>query len=296
MEDLTTSPQLTIMKCRPTKKNLLLAFDAFGTLFTPRDHIAIQYGDVGRRHGLIGFKDDDLYSSFRRAYKEESSQHPNFGKKVGMKAPEWWANVISKTFKPLVPDREVLPDGLVPDLLHRFSSKEGYRVFPDTLPFFQRLKELKASQNRDEWPYQRTIVGVITNSDDRIPGILESFGLKVSTRRHGSDLADSTIDEDEDINFAVLSYDVGYEKPEKEIFEAAERLVEGMVIDSGSSMADFDKVFVGDEPTKDAKGASAAGWRGICINRSESSDSPEPEFEVISDLGMLIDSWKAGNG
>jgi hypothetical protein len=47
------------------KRNLLLAFDAFGTLFTPRQSIAVQYGNVARRHGLVGFTDDDVARSFR---------------------------------------------------------------------------------------------------------------------------------------------------------------------------------------------------------------------------------------
>lgn len=46
------------------KRNLLLAFDAFGTLFTPRKPIAVLYGEVARRHGLSGFSDDDLKTSF----------------------------------------------------------------------------------------------------------------------------------------------------------------------------------------------------------------------------------------
>jgi REG-2-like HAD superfamily hydrolase len=287
------------------KKNLLLAFDAFGTLFTPRQPIATQYGDVARRHGLSGFRDDELQASFRRAFKEESTLHPNYGKKVGMKAPEWWSNVISKTFTPFVSSGTQLPDRLVPDLLHRFSSKEGYSLFPDTLPFFQKLRELKISKNRQEWPWQRTVVGVITNSDDRIPGILESFGLKVGSRRFGISHTDPAIDESEDINFVVLSYDVGYEKPDKKIFEAAEKLVGDMIVDSEADLAGFDKVFVGDEPAKDAVGAIAAGWHGIYVNRSEafwandaldggvvqSTDPERSGYEHIRNLGDLT-NWR----
>lgn len=296
------------MSRRATKTNLLLAFDAFGTLFAPRQPIVTQYGDVARRHGLNGFTDDELHASFRRAFKEESLEHPNYGKNVGMTAPQWWSSIISRTFIPFLPKDTPLPNRLVPDLLHRFSSKDGYSVFLDTMSFFQKLRELKNSGNDKEWPWKRTIVGVITNSDDRIPGILESFGLKIGSRRIGRRNANLSIDESEDINFVVLSYDVGFEKPDKRIFEGTEKLVEEMITGSGVKLADFDKVFVGDEPQKDALGASSAGWHGIYVNRSEQfwndklpssriihhegiSGSGKGSYEIIRDFGELV-RWR----
>lgn len=44
---------------------LLLTFDAFGTLFTPRMPIAKQYAMVAQRHGLF-VNEDDLHHSFRQ--------------------------------------------------------------------------------------------------------------------------------------------------------------------------------------------------------------------------------------
>jgi len=49
----------------PSRRNLLLAFDAFDTLFTPCRPIAVQYGEIGRRHGIRGFSDEELSKSFR---------------------------------------------------------------------------------------------------------------------------------------------------------------------------------------------------------------------------------------
>lgn len=48
------------------KKNLLLSFDAFGTLFTPKAPIATQYGEIAKFHGLAGFTNDELNASFKR--------------------------------------------------------------------------------------------------------------------------------------------------------------------------------------------------------------------------------------
>ena len=49
-----------------SKPSLLLTLDAFGTLFIPREPIAKQYGDVARRHGLTGFSNEEISSSFRK--------------------------------------------------------------------------------------------------------------------------------------------------------------------------------------------------------------------------------------
>ena len=75
------------------RRRLLVTFDAFGTLFTPREPIAKSYADAARKCGISGFTDDQVASSFREAFKQESKKAPNYGKKKGLKAPEWWLNV-----------------------------------------------------------------------------------------------------------------------------------------------------------------------------------------------------------
>ena len=48
-----------------SKKNLLICFDAFGTLFAPKRPVTEQYAEVARALGLRGFNDEDLQSSFK---------------------------------------------------------------------------------------------------------------------------------------------------------------------------------------------------------------------------------------
>jgi hypothetical protein len=136
-----------------------------------------------------------------------------------------YRQIIKKIFQPYVKDAP-FPPQLVPDLLKRFSSKEGYRLYPEVLPFFEKLREIRRTPDHDRsrWPWRRTVVGIVTNSDDRVPGILESFGLEIGPRFDPED------DEWEpepagvcDIDFVVLSYDVGAEKPHTDIFRARGR-------------------------------------------------------------------------
>ena len=46
-------------------QRICLTFDAFGTLFHPRERIGKQYADVARQHGLSGFTDDEIDDGFR---------------------------------------------------------------------------------------------------------------------------------------------------------------------------------------------------------------------------------------
>ena len=48
-----------------SRRNLLICFDAFGTLFKPKRPIAEQYGEVARSVGLRGFSDEDVQRCFR---------------------------------------------------------------------------------------------------------------------------------------------------------------------------------------------------------------------------------------
>lgn len=74
-------------------KRLILTFDAFGTLFTPREPIAKSYADTARKFGLSGFTDDEIASAFRDAFTCQSRNAPNYGRKVGLNAGQWWSNV-----------------------------------------------------------------------------------------------------------------------------------------------------------------------------------------------------------
>ncbi|KAL9099163.1 MAG: hypothetical protein Q9163_005299 [Psora crenata] len=47
------------------QKPIILTFDAFGTLFTPRKPIERLYSETARRHGLTGFTEEDIGRRFR---------------------------------------------------------------------------------------------------------------------------------------------------------------------------------------------------------------------------------------
>ncbi|RGP60525.1 putative hydrolase protein [Fusarium sporotrichioides] len=263
-----------------SKRNLLLCFDAFGTLIRPVKPVAQQYAQVARQCGLIDFSDQELQSTLISTIKQESKKNPNFGKETGLGATKWWTNVIHNTFTPLLKNGQALPQDLAPKLLHRFASKDGYETEHDLIKTF---KNLKSNTSRH---YDQLVVGVITNSDDRIPSILSSLGLNVSPLRYGTDSeARKTKHDTYDIDFHCMSYDVGVEKPDKRIFDAAEFMLAQIISarggrsldESKSEVDDWQRVYVGDDYAKDVIGSTNAGWNPVLLD-------PKDECESIADL------------
>ncbi|KAJ8106252.1 hypothetical protein OPT61_g9660 [Boeremia exigua] len=222
------------------KKNLLLCFDAFGTLFQPNIPIPTAYTQAAIKHGVP-------------CSSNRTSQ------------------VIHRTFQKWLEPGQDVPQGLVDELMRRYSTQEGYVMFADVQPFFQMLRN-KASSKGNAWPWEKTIVGIITNSDDRVPGILTSFGLEVGPRRVGTlpDQRPAEAASQDDISFVVLSYDVGVEKPDRGMFDAAVECLKETLEqrDDGLQVASFEKLYIGDSLKHDVVGAQRAGWNALMLDRT----------------------------
>jgi FMN phosphatase YigB (HAD superfamily) len=156
--------------------------------------------------------------------------------------------------------------------MHRFASSEGYVAESNLVSTLRTIRRHQARHSFD-----RVVIGVVTNSDDRVPSILSSFGLRVSPLRYGSGESVISSKEEYDIDFHCMSYDVGYEKPDRRIFAAAEDMLGRVVAADGQSMSavereSWQKVYVGDEYAKDVVGAADAGWNPVLLDVEGSSD------------------------
>lgn len=184
--------------------------------------------------------------------------------------------MIRNTFNPYLQPGQQFPQALVSELLQQYSTKAGYTLYSDVQPFFQMLREARESKDQhSKWKWDKTVVGIITNSDDRVPGILESFGLSIGPRRVGtSDERRREATLQDDISFVVLSYDVGVEKPDGKIFNAAIGMLEETLSghEDGLFASDFEKVYVGDDLRKDYDGAMEAGWQSVLLLRHSSGE------------------------
>jgi FMN phosphatase YigB (HAD superfamily) len=270
------------------------------------------------------------------AWKETVKKYPNYGKAVDMGAYMWWNEVITRTFQPHH-QHSPIPPALTETLINRFWSKEGYTLFPDAEAYIRKLtrqrfsffsqssssssspstltlpsekeKEKEKGKAKVSQQVGRLVVGVITNSDDRIPDVLASLGLSVSTRRFeqqtpslqspspspqyaappssrssSSNKQATHVRErnDNDIDFCIMSYHVGHEKPDARIFDAATRTLQHMMLEQETAqnttpafdLQDWHLLYVGDEVEKDVRGAIKAGWDAVIIHRGhEQRDS-----------------------
>jgi FMN phosphatase YigB (HAD superfamily) len=306
---------------RKAKRQLLLTFDAFSTLFHPRTPVPEQYCQVAYSYGLSSdvVTPEKVGQAFKESFKAQSKKFPNYGRNEVLKGrysgpKQWWGDVIQDSFakvmstSPLNGPRDLakLPDGMVDRLLDVFASQEGYSLYGDVMPLFKKLKEWKDRINRthtatgdSEHNFTHLVVGVISNSDDRVPAILKSLGLKIGDIRADCDPSRVDLpgfeeggDEDSrpehfeseqclnDIDMIITSYEAGEEKPHRLIFDVAKKQAQTILRSQTTSLniAEFDSsndwlcLHVGDDYSKDCEGAANAGWDTVLVLREHSSN------------------------
>ena len=238
---------------------ILVTLDAFGTLYHPREPIAVQYLKIARQCGLkANIRLPELEGSFRKAFKDQYSKHPNYGTAAHMTPERWWEDIVHGAFAPLS-EGDVIPRPLAPRLYHHFSSKNGYALYPDVMPFLGAMRKLKERFRDPNGPI--ILIGIVSNSDDRTGDILRSLGVRTGhvggksipegtaerwqqmkapwldnskERRQKSQsspdrddfpqFCDGFFNPNDDVDFVVTSYEAGYEKPDSKIFAKAHEL------------------------------------------------------------------------
>jgi putative hydrolase of the HAD superfamily len=128
-----------------------------------------------------------------------------------------------------------------------FGSPQRWRAWDDVRPAFERLRD------------RGIRIGVISNWDRRLPGLLDGLGL--------TDI----------VEVVVSSADVGLRKPDPRIFGLA---CERLGVEAARS------AHVGDHVYADVLGARTAGLAPILIDR-RGDTAPPPATPVISTLDEL---------
>jgi putative hydrolase of the HAD superfamily len=137
------------------------------------------------------------------------------------------------------------------ELFHRFGTAEPYEVFPEV----PRVLDALAGQG--------VRLGVVSNWDRRLPGLLEALGLARF------------------FDAIVYSADAGVEKPDPRIFASAlERL----------DVAPEAALHVGDGRLEDMEGAAALGIRALHLTRGSGAG----DLRDLSGLPGLVAAERAG--
>ncbi|KAJ5153289.1 uncharacterized protein N7482_009767 [Penicillium canariense] len=318
-------------------RTLLLTLDAFETLFYPRPPVPNQYAAIGHEFGLSRtvVTPDKLKAAFRDAYRIQAKLYPNYGRADVLKGryggpKQWWEEVIRGSFGQVLasgasqdssqhksPDcgNVNLPAGMIDALLDRFAGDGGYTLYEDVAPFFARMRELRASSTT---PFDRILLGVISNSDDRVPEVLKALGLRVGDMRADQDMssmelpgfeervsghtarpqqpntANQRAQADADLDLVITSYEAGAEKPNRLIFDVAKRqarlLARRDAHAHGSTPAGLDEtddwtcVHVGDDYQKDYVAAIDAGWGSYLLERDGGHGRPPGTIRSLMEL------------
>mmetsp|Transcript_30109 Transcript_30109/g.56874 ORF Transcript_30109/g.56874 Transcript_30109/m.56874 type:complete len:350 (-) Transcript_30109:305-1354(-) len=179
---------------RSRRRIRVVSCDVTGTLVSFLGKIEHHYGNAARTCGvtLPPTKISSIGPCFNRAYVETSMSYPCFGNSE-ISAKDWWRRCVGRSFELVGTSMtEEEQERVFQRVYSKFGSHAAYGVFPDAIPFLK-------------WCHRRGIVtGVVSNADERYgDSILPMLGLG------------------DDMRFLTFSKNVGFEKPGKEIFQAA---------------------------------------------------------------------------
>ncbi len=161
----------------------------------------------------------------------------------------WWRHLYARLLDELrfPGDTELASN----ELWSVWRSGKALRLFPETLPLLDRLRA-------DGFP-----LGVISNWDDTFENVLGNLGLR------------------DYFEVCVASYEVGVEKPDASIFQAALRKMGW----NGNP-----PWYVGDRIDKDVAGAQAAGWKPILVDHFDHYTHLEPDgYRLVTNLLQVAD-------
>ncbi len=213
----------------------IIFFDAGGTLLYPEPGVGETYARHGARHGVRAAP-RDLEAAFRAAFR---------AKKRGG-APQdrrWWREVVERTYAPFGDPAD--PAALFDGLSAHFADPAAWRLFPDARP---ALDALAARGYR---------LGVVSNWDDRLPGLLAGHGLSAL------------------LCPVIVSGLVGAEKPDAAIYAAA---------CDAAGVPPRAALMVGDDPAADRDGAVAAGLAAVLLDRGGRAPGSIPDLSALPGL------------
>ncbi|KAF7584253.1 Haloacid dehalogenase-like hydrolase family protein [Clavispora lusitaniae] len=228
-------------------KPYLVSFDLWDTVYTPRKPISQQYYEISHREFGLPLSLESIEEKFPMVYRDMVQKYPNYGKYSGEihSTNDWWAELIVRLYDIPHFTQNNESRRLCDRLLAHFGSSEAYYLYDDVLPVLETLS--------------RNGIKMIaaTNSDDRVLGILQSFGL---ARYFES---------------VHISYDVGHAKPDRRFFaRAAQKHLKALQQqDSNITATDFlERAWhVGDHYEEDFVGAVKSGWNGVLVDREKRS-------------------------
>lgn len=199
-----------------------LYFDAAFTLIQPFPSVGTVYAREASRFATM-VDAARLDAAFFPAYRRLATDGGGLAAMIGTEADAraFWRAIVEEVFR--AADSTMPGDPYFDDVFDLFATSECWRVYSDVE---SALELARAAGVR---------LGVLSNFDQRLHGIVEALGLAGS------------------FEVVLASADAGFAKPAPAVFEKAR---EAAGIESPTDLA-----LIGDSIAEDVEGALAAGWR-----------------------------------
>jgi putative hydrolase of the HAD superfamily len=212
-------------------------FDAVGTLIVPSAPVARTYTEFASRRGTR-LPEEEVRGRFRDAFARQEKIDRDAG---------WWTSESRERARWQAIVAEVLPgaEGAFEDLWAWFSTPAAWTVHPEAGEVLRELAN------------HRLIVGMASNFDSRLLGLIESFPELAPVRDR-----------------CAVSSLVGWRKPAREFFRHVAQL-------AGTPPGQV--LHLGDDLCNDVEGAAAAGMRAVLFDPQDAA-SHTPRIRRLRDL------------
>jgi putative hydrolase of the HAD superfamily len=221
-------------------------FDVTDTLLRVRGSVGEVYAALARAHGV-----DRHAATLQAAFKEAVRSIPQpvrpglSPRDIEQRERQWWSDVVARTFGGRQSFEDF--DAFFEELFEHFRHATAWECEPHVLDTLERLQK------------RQVTAGIISDMDGRLHDILPGLDL------------------DDTFAGIFLSFNTGFAKPDRRLFETACR-DSGVAIDRA--------LHIGDSWEKDVMGARNAGLHGVWYRPQGATDE---EWPWVSDLLQLPD-------
>ena len=220
------------------KKISLLTVDAAGTLLKPWPSVGAVYGKAARKKG-IQVDDTDLDTQFGKAFNEvQKIAHKHQGEEK-----EFWRKVVKLTFQPSYSGD--LMDELFEELWELFARGEPWKLADQAVQTLTMLKD------------QNYRLAVLSNNDSRLRSVLRDLQV------------------DHLFEHLFISSELGFEKPQREIFQAVEKTLQ---------VNPQEIMHLGDSYSRDYFGAEESGWNPVLYGSDTQAKVQIEKFPELLNL------------
>jgi putative hydrolase of the HAD superfamily len=227
-----------------------ILFDAVGTLIHPQPPVATVYSTAGRRFG-IEIDDKELQIRFRRAFaRQEGIDRQQHGLKTSPERErERWRQIVGDVFADATLTMTCREE-LFHSLWQHFAQPQSWSISDDVLPCWENLEA------------QGLTIAIASNFDDR----LEQIARHILPLNRAARI--------------YVSARIGFRKPSVEFFRA---------IGGDLALPPAELISVGDDLDNDYRGAEAAGWSAILIDRCSAGTSSGVRMVTsLTDLSRYV--------